>query len=177
MFRRAKPVAFRSPFSSLDLPLDILPPILEQLSDRKDWHACALVNKIFNRIANPLLYRTLDSRVISTVSIFIILSLAKFISGPARLFAEVYCQWLLYHPAIEPSTDNIFRQSLIHHPSTTLLKRPDLAQYVRHVTETGKMFSPQLVKPLQFVKCPWVSFSRGRRDNRIYRCCSSHTFA
>jgi hypothetical protein len=70
MIRRAKPVSFRSPFTSLDLPWDILPPILAQLSDRKDWHACALVSKIFNRVATPFLYRTLDSRIISKVSTF-----------------------------------------------------------------------------------------------------------
>jgi hypothetical protein len=71
MIRRSKPTTFRSPLLSQDLPLDILPPILAQLSDRKDWHACALVSKVFNRVATPLLYRTLDSRVISKVSIFI----------------------------------------------------------------------------------------------------------
>jgi hypothetical protein len=71
MIRRSKPTSFRSPLVSQELPLDILPPILAQLSDRKDWHACALVSKTFNRIATPLLYRALDSRVISTVSIFV----------------------------------------------------------------------------------------------------------
>ena len=46
-----------------DLPLDILQPIVASLSDRRDWHACALVNKAFNQVATPLLYRTLDSRI------------------------------------------------------------------------------------------------------------------
>jgi F-box-like len=69
MIRRPNTISFRSPFT-LDLPLDILPPILAHLSDRRDWHACALVSRIFNRIATPLLYRTLDSRVISKVSTF-----------------------------------------------------------------------------------------------------------
>ena len=55
--------AFRSPFQ--DLPFDVLPPVLAQLSDSRDWHACALVNKSFCRVATPLLYRTLDSRIIS----------------------------------------------------------------------------------------------------------------
>lgn len=49
------------PFS--DLPLDVLPPIIAHLSDPKDWHACALVDKGFNKVATPLLYRTLDSRI------------------------------------------------------------------------------------------------------------------
>ncbi|KDR75496.1 hypothetical protein GALMADRAFT_68293 [Galerina marginata CBS 339.88] len=82
---------FRAPFQ--DLPTDILQPILSQLSDRKDWHSCMLVSKVFNRVATPFLYKTLDSRVIS--------------------------------------------KSLVHHPSTTLLRRPELALYVRRVTETG----------------------------------------
>ncbi|KAF8332162.1 hypothetical protein F5887DRAFT_894630, partial [Amanita rubescens] len=45
------------------LPLDVLQPILADLSDRKHWHTCALVNKAFNQVATPLLYRTLDSRI------------------------------------------------------------------------------------------------------------------
>ncbi|GLB37833.1 putative F-box-like [Lyophyllum shimeji] len=87
------PCLFRTPFALQDLPVDILPPILVQLSDRKDLHACALVSKVFNRAATPLLYQTLDSRIIS--------------------------------------------RSVVHHPATTLLQRPQYAQYVRHVTETG----------------------------------------
>ncbi|KAF4621417.1 hypothetical protein D9613_001027 [Agrocybe pediades] len=78
------------PFLFHDLPLDILYPILAQLTERKDWHSCSLVNKVFARVATPFLYRTLDAR-----------------------------------------------KSWVHHPSTTLLRRPDLALYVRHVTETG----------------------------------------
>ncbi|KAJ7647776.1 hypothetical protein FB45DRAFT_208631 [Roridomyces roridus] len=74
------------------LPLDLLYPILE-LADRHDWNSCALVSKSFNHAATPLLYSTLDSRVVS--------------------------------------------KSLVYHPSTTLNQRPELAQYVRHVTETG----------------------------------------
>jgi hypothetical protein len=50
------------------IPLDILPTLLESLSDRRDWHACALVNWAFNVAATPLLYRTLDSKIISQVS-------------------------------------------------------------------------------------------------------------
>ncbi|KAJ7104562.1 hypothetical protein C8R43DRAFT_1047255 [Mycena crocata] len=76
-----------------DLPLDLLRPILEQLTDRRDWNSCAIVNKNFNRVATPLLYSVLDSRVVS--------------------------------------------KTLVYHPCTTLNKRPELAQYVRHVTETG----------------------------------------
>ena len=58
---------FRAPFQ--DLPLDILPPILAQLTDRRDWHACTVVSRSFNRAATPFLYRTLDSRIISKVCI------------------------------------------------------------------------------------------------------------
>ncbi|TFK74640.1 hypothetical protein BDN72DRAFT_812540 [Pluteus cervinus] len=79
-----------SPFTPQDLPVDILPPILSHLSGTKDWHACALVSKLFNTVATPLLYRSLHSA----------------------------------------------RKCHIH-PATTLLQRPELAKYVRHVTETG----------------------------------------
>lgn len=65
-----KRARFRSPFQ--DLPYDVLPSILSQLTDRRDWHACALVNKAFGRIATPLLYRTLDSRIISKVGLIYI---------------------------------------------------------------------------------------------------------
>ena len=103
--------AFRLPFQ--DLPFDVLPPVLAQLSDSRDWHACALVNKSFCRVATPLLYRTLDSRIISKAS-------HRRHSSPA-------------------SSDFFFSfQTLVHHPSSTLLQRPQLALYVRHVTETGK---------------------------------------
>ncbi|KAJ7772009.1 hypothetical protein DFH07DRAFT_997798 [Mycena maculata] len=80
-------------FIRQDLPLDLIRPILEQLADRQDWNSCALVNRTFNRVAIPLLYSVLDSRVVS--------------------------------------------KTLAYHPSTTLNQRPELAQYVRHVTETG----------------------------------------
>lgn len=54
-------------FIRQDLPLDLLRPILEQLTDRRDWNSCALVSKNFNRVAIPLLYSVLDSRVVSKV--------------------------------------------------------------------------------------------------------------
>lgn len=56
---------YHAPFQNL--PLDILYPILSQLTDRKDWYSCSLVSKTFCRIATPFLYRTLDSRIISKV--------------------------------------------------------------------------------------------------------------
>ncbi|OCH93519.1 hypothetical protein OBBRIDRAFT_790230 [Obba rivulosa] len=49
-----------------DIPLDILPLILEHLSDRRDLHNCARLCKSFNRAATPILYRTLDSRIVRT---------------------------------------------------------------------------------------------------------------
>jgi hypothetical protein len=58
----------RLSFNAQDLPFDILPPILAQLIDRRDWHACALASKTFNRVATPLLYSTLDSRILSKVT-------------------------------------------------------------------------------------------------------------
>ncbi|KAL4266103.1 F-box domain-containing protein [Pleurotus pulmonarius] len=76
-----------------NLPLDILPSILSHLVDRRDCYSCTLVNKTFNRATTPILYRKLDSRVLSNTT--------------------------------------------LSHPFETLLIRPDLAQYVRHVTETG----------------------------------------
>ncbi|KAI3611911.1 hypothetical protein WG66_016126 [Moniliophthora roreri] len=84
------------------LPFDLLPPILSQLCNRKDLHACALVSKAFNRAATPLLYHTLDSRIIS--------------------------------------------KSSLHHPATTLKEKPNLAQYVRHVTETGAVHRGLLLR-------------------------------
>lgn len=81
MIRPTNPAcAFRLPFASQDLPLDILPVILAQLSDHRDWHACALVSRIFSRVATPLLYRTLDSRMPSTgkVSVLIFYGLLSY---------------------------------------------------------------------------------------------------
>ncbi|KAH7921451.1 hypothetical protein BV22DRAFT_1072325 [Leucogyrophana mollusca] len=80
-------------FSPENVPLDVLQPILDHLSDRRDLNASALVSRNFNRAATPLLYRTLDSRIL--------------------------------------------KNNVLVHPSATLLKRPQLAHYVRHVTETG----------------------------------------
>ncbi|KAJ3858663.1 hypothetical protein EV359DRAFT_75829 [Lentinula novae-zelandiae] len=48
----------------LDLPFDLIHPIIEYLTDRTDWKSCCLVSKSFNKVATPLLYRTLDSRII-----------------------------------------------------------------------------------------------------------------
>ncbi|EAU91873.2 hypothetical protein CC1G_04640 [Coprinopsis cinerea okayama7 len=81
-----------------ELPLDILDPVISNLSDRKDWRACTLVNREFNRIATPLLYRSLDSRVATQNGKFVVL-----------------------------------------HPCFTLIQRPELGKYVRHVTESGSI--------------------------------------
>ncbi|KAK0212415.1 hypothetical protein DFS33DRAFT_1281298 [Desarmillaria ectypa] len=77
-----------------DLPFDIFPLILDQLTDRHDLCSCAIVSKMFNKATTPLLYETLDSRIISF-------------------------------------------KGILRHPSTTLNQRPELAQYVRHITEIG----------------------------------------
>lgn len=95
-----------------DLPLDILYPILEHLNDAKDWCVCAVVNKTFNKGATPLLYRSLDTRIISKVSHRLVVVVSV---------AVLRCDL----------------QSVVHHPASTLLKRPELASYVHHVTESG----------------------------------------
>jgi hypothetical protein len=59
---------YRTPLVTDDLPFDILPIILQALSDKQDYLACTLVNKTFNRIATPLLYRELNSRAIPEVN-------------------------------------------------------------------------------------------------------------
>ena len=47
------------------LPLDVLPLILEHLHDRRDLCTCAQLSRAFHHAATPLLYRTLDVRVVS----------------------------------------------------------------------------------------------------------------
>jgi hypothetical protein len=54
----------------LDLPVDLLSPILSHLDDRRDWHSCCLVNQAFYSAAIPYLYRVLDSRVRIDVILF-----------------------------------------------------------------------------------------------------------
>ena len=46
------------------LPLDVLPIILEHLTDRRDLCTCAQLSKAFHNAVTPLLYRTLDVRVV-----------------------------------------------------------------------------------------------------------------
>lgn len=48
------------------LPADLYPLILAFLADCADLHAAALVSRAFCRAATPLLYETLDSRLIQT---------------------------------------------------------------------------------------------------------------
>ncbi|PIL33796.1 hypothetical protein GSI_04421 [Ganoderma sinense ZZ0214-1] len=47
------------------LPLDVLPIILEYLTDRRDLCTCAQLSKAFHHAVTPLLYRTLDVRVVT----------------------------------------------------------------------------------------------------------------
>ena len=54
----------RGTHSAEALPLDVLPLILAHLSDRRDLCTCALLSKAFHNAATPLLYRTLDVRVV-----------------------------------------------------------------------------------------------------------------
>lgn len=53
-------------FDPLKIPIDILPLIFEHLIDRRDLHVCAQLHSTFHAAATPLLYRTLDSRVMKT---------------------------------------------------------------------------------------------------------------
>ncbi|KZT03905.1 uncharacterized protein LAESUDRAFT_738050 [Laetiporus sulphureus 93-53] len=51
-------------FDAGSLPVDILPLIFEHLDDRRDLHTCAQLSKSFNAAATPILYRSLDTRII-----------------------------------------------------------------------------------------------------------------
>ncbi|GAV99201.1 hypothetical protein LENED_000642 [Lentinula edodes] len=91
----------------LDLPFDLIHPIIEYLTDRTDWKSCCLVSKSFNKVATPLLYRTLDSRIIQSKN----------------------------HHNSNSNTNDL--NTILYHPATTLLSKPSLALHVRHLTETG----------------------------------------
>ena len=47
------------------LPFDVLPIILDYLTDRRDLCTCAQLSKAFHHAVTPLLYRTLDVRVVT----------------------------------------------------------------------------------------------------------------
>jgi F-box-like len=47
------------------VPEDILPPIFEHFTDRRDLYACSLVSWTFNRAVTPVLYRSWDAKVIA----------------------------------------------------------------------------------------------------------------
>lgn len=44
----------------LDLPVELLPPILGYIRKTSDLYRLALVNKMFNEVARPLLYRSVS---------------------------------------------------------------------------------------------------------------------
>ncbi|KAG2065242.1 hypothetical protein BDR04DRAFT_1083367 [Suillus decipiens] len=50
-------------------------------------------------------------------------------------------------PLLYRRLDSRVRRNILYHPSATLLKRPELAQYVWHVTETGKWRAVQKLRP------------------------------
>ncbi|KAF5354921.1 hypothetical protein D9756_005665 [Leucocoprinus leucothites] len=157
----------RTPLLTDDLPLDILPIILEGLGSRQDFHACTLVNKTFNRIATPLLYRELNTRTIPQVRLLTLYSASlrepeantmrgRFspsgdTAGSDLPFKPVWsCEgnptWSWDRVAFLLALSNDPTSpwepkglSPLHHPSSTLLKRPHLAKYVRHITETGSV--------------------------------------
>lgn len=43
------------------IPIDIFCSILEHLTDRRDLYTAALASRDLNKVATPLLYRTLDT--------------------------------------------------------------------------------------------------------------------
>lgn len=96
------------PFNPNKIPLDILHLIFQNLTDHKDKYACALVNRTFCAVVTPLLYSELKPR-------------------SAR-------------DSISSSVTNRFQSlpSRVYHPALTLLSRPELAKYVRHITEDGE---------------------------------------
>lgn len=53
-------------FDPACIPVDILPLIFEHLTDRRDLHTCARLSKTFHAAATPILYRSLDSRVLKS---------------------------------------------------------------------------------------------------------------
>lgn len=50
-------------------------------------------------------------------------------------------------PLLYRRLDSRVKRNILHHPSATLLKRPELAQYVWHVTETGAVQNLRQVIP------------------------------
>lgn len=50
-------------FNPDNIPLDLLPLILENLTSKRDLYHCALVDHAFHATAIPILYRTLDVQV------------------------------------------------------------------------------------------------------------------
>ncbi|KAJ3848299.1 hypothetical protein EV368DRAFT_49581 [Lentinula lateritia] len=98
----------------LDLPFDLIHPIIEYLTDRTDWNSCCLVSKSFNKVATPLLYQTLDSRIIQSKN----------------------------HHNSNSNTNDL--NTILYHPATTLLSKPSLALHVRHLTETGAVHRARL---------------------------------
>jgi len=52
-------------FYSGNIPTDILSIIFEYLADQRDLHTCAQICRLFNLVATPLLYRTVDTRIIT----------------------------------------------------------------------------------------------------------------
>jgi F-box-like len=59
-------------FKPEDLPIDILPPILAQLIDRRDLHAAALVSRTFNRAATPVGIDRLTTKLQRTKTVVVI---------------------------------------------------------------------------------------------------------
>ncbi|KAF9268499.1 hypothetical protein L218DRAFT_891696 [Marasmius fiardii PR-910] len=93
--------------NSQELPFDLLPPILAQLSDRRDLHACALVSKGFNRVTTPLLYHTLDSRIISK----------DLVHHPSTTLKEK--PHLAHYVRHVTETGSVHRGLMLRHPNIT----------------------------------------------------------
>ncbi|KAJ3564233.1 hypothetical protein NP233_g8428 [Leucocoprinus birnbaumii] len=136
---------YRTPLLTDELPLDILPLILEGLSSRQDFHACTLVNKTFNRVATPLLYQRHPMRALI---VHLGHSDLPFKPPKGKLQGEIafVLEAELHTPSssmlsehLPCSPKGVNEVSPLHHPASTLLKRPQLAKYVRHITETGSV--------------------------------------
>ena len=122
--------------NALVVPLDIILPIVELLTDRRDLNRCALVSRAFNGAATPHLYRTLDSRIRSTVS-------------TCQVFVEVVIE--LRERERRGQRDAI--RERIAHPSKTILQKPWYAKYVRHVSETGAFILWNQTQAPDFTLC------------------------
>ncbi|KAF5384484.1 hypothetical protein D9757_006457 [Collybiopsis confluens] len=121
--------------SALGLPYDLIEPILSFLDDRADWHACCLVSKSFHEAATPLLYRTLDSRIVKMDG--------RNLQGNSMESRPNDTSPTRVSDNSDSNRNDSQVNIILYHPATTLLSNPHLAKHVRHVTETGAVHRVQ----------------------------------